>query len=167
MSGAPGAGKTTLARLLAARLRLPHLNRDAIFWGLRWTAQDQTIDAVSTGVPAFHEVIALLLRKGVSLVADATLYRGESESDIAELCALAEAVNVHCRALDAVERFRRREMGCATRLGPIDALVARVEADLPRTRDPLALDWPVVEVDTTNGYSPPLEEIASWLCPSV
>lgn len=144
----------------------PHVNRDAIFWGRRWTAQDQTINAVSTGVPAFHETIALLLRRGVSLVADATLCRGEPEPDLAELCALAEAVNVHCRALYAVERFRRREIGSATGLGPIDVLVAWVEADLPRTSDPLARDWPVIEVNTTRGYSPPLEEIASLLCPS-
>ncbi len=165
VSGAPGSGKTTLARHLSDRLRLPHLNRDAVFWGLRWTARDLSVDAVGPGVPAFHEAIATFLGSGVSLVADATLYRGVSEQDITSLVALADAINVHCRAADAVERFREREARSADRLAPIDSLVARVRTDLPRTVDPLLLDWPVIEVDTTSGYSPTLDEIVALVPP--
>lgn len=165
VSGAPGSGKTTLARHLADRLRLPHLNRDAVFGGLRWTAQDLSIDAVGPGVPAFHQAIATLLRSGVSLIADATLYRGLSEPDITTLVALADSINVHCRAADAIERFREREARSADRLAPIDSLVARVRTDLPRTVDPLFLDWPVIEVDTTSGYSPTMDEIVALVPP--
>jgi nicotinate-nucleotide adenylyltransferase len=35
--GSPGAGKTTLARELAAAHGLPHIELDSLFWGLNWT----------------------------------------------------------------------------------------------------------------------------------
>jgi adenylate kinase family enzyme len=35
--GASGAGKSTLARDLALRLKVPHIELDALHWGPRWT----------------------------------------------------------------------------------------------------------------------------------
>ena len=35
--GTSGSGKTTLARQLAQRLRIPHIELDAIYWGPDWT----------------------------------------------------------------------------------------------------------------------------------
>jgi len=35
--GAPGSGKTTLARQLAANLQCPHIELDALYWGPQWT----------------------------------------------------------------------------------------------------------------------------------
>ena len=36
--GTSGSGKTTLARQLAVRLGCPHIEADALYWGLNWTA---------------------------------------------------------------------------------------------------------------------------------
>ncbi len=38
--GNSGAGKTTFARALAARLDVPHLELDGIFWDAGWTMRD-------------------------------------------------------------------------------------------------------------------------------
>ncbi len=37
VASSPGAGKTTLAREVAARIGAPHIELDALFWGPRWT----------------------------------------------------------------------------------------------------------------------------------
>jgi adenylate kinase family enzyme len=38
--GSTGSGKTTFARRLAARLRVPHIELDAFHWGRGWTVAD-------------------------------------------------------------------------------------------------------------------------------
>lgn len=40
--GTTGAGKSTLARRLAARLGCPHLELDSFYWGSHWTPRDKS-----------------------------------------------------------------------------------------------------------------------------
>ena len=50
--GTSGSGKTTVARRLAERLAVPHIELDAIFWGPDWTPIDNDLfrDRVQTAV---------------------------------------------------------------------------------------------------------------------
>jgi adenylate kinase family enzyme len=57
--GMPGAGKTTLAQQLAARLSVPFVDLDALFWGPAWTpaSPDDFRERVSTVIA--HDAWAL------------------------------------------------------------------------------------------------------------
>lgn len=50
--GTSGAGKTTTARLIAARLQLPHVELDALHWDANWTMAP---------LPVFRERVARAL----------------------------------------------------------------------------------------------------------
>src|SRR5438552_6517963 len=41
--GPPGSGKTTVARKLAERLALPHIELDSIWWDPNWTEVGQEV----------------------------------------------------------------------------------------------------------------------------
>ncbi|MBO0703333.1 MAG: AAA family ATPase [Candidatus Dormibacteraeota bacterium] len=163
VSGAPGSGKTVLAREIAGRLRLFHLHRDSIWEGQRFTAARGTGEGLPHGVEVWYATASLLLRSGVSLVADGTLYRGWDEDNVRPLLHLGEVVNIHCRAQDALERFgaRERRQGASDR--ELAALVARAESQLDRTVEPLDLGCPRYLVDTTAGYDPPLPVLLQTL----
>ncbi|HSX17600.1 MAG TPA: AAA family ATPase [Patescibacteria group bacterium] len=164
VSGAPGSGKSTLARRLAEHMRLPHIERDLVFWGMRYTA-DGVIDQSKEGISAYYATITGMLRCGISVVTDGTMYRGISEEDVREqLVPIARVVNVHCRATGEHERFYAREMN--RRGGPPDWLedyMPKLKKIYPDTAEPLDLGCPLIEVDTTNEYAPTLDDIAAQL----
>src|SRR5688572_24600694 len=75
VSGAPGAGKTTLAARLADELGILHVNRDAINNGLRLTIdRGAPADVGQRGVAATFGALEHLTATGVSLVTDGTLF---------------------------------------------------------------------------------------------
>ena len=41
--GTSGSGKTTLARELARRMRAPHVELDALYWGPKWTPAEKPL----------------------------------------------------------------------------------------------------------------------------
>lgn len=160
VSGAPGAGKTTLAHEIAEYLRIPHVPRDEILRGMEMTV-GRSINRGGEGVAAYYSVLSTMLEAGISLVTDGTIYKEISEKDIkTHLGTRSTVVNVHTRAKNEQERFVKREQerkGWSSEW--VDAHKARLTEIYHQTVDPLELDVPLIEVDTTHGYSPPIEEI--------
>ena len=162
VSGAPGSGKTTLAKMLADYLRIPHIPRDDVLRGIELT-RGGNIDRGAEGVQAYFDILKRLCALEVSLVTDGTLYRGLSEKDVKErFLPIATVINVHTRARGEYERFVKREV---EREGWSDEWVKshmdRLKSIYNDTVDPLDLGVPVIEVDATNGYSPSLPDIAA------
>jgi hypothetical protein len=107
---------------------------------------------------------ASLLAGGVSVVVDLTLYPGFAQAGVAELRQAGRVVNLHCRADGALERFERRMRADArNRPASVTALVERSRSELAMFSEPLALGVPVLEVDATDGYQPPIEDVLTWV----
>jgi predicted kinase len=152
VSGPPAAGKTTIARELAARLRLPLVAKDTI--------KEALFDALGAGDLAWSQrlgeatylvldaIVEESVRAGASLVLEANFSRGEAELRLAGLP--ARLVQVHCSAPGEVllARYRERERHPghvdAERLG---ALQAAVESG---RHDPLDLPGETIRIETTN-----------------
>lgn len=156
LSGAPGSGKTTLAAALAAELGWPQVHRDELYAGLMAGGSWSRDEVVPHGVRLFWTATAAYAGAGCSVIAEATLYRDQSETEVRELLEPAGMVrNVHCTTSLAHDRFVAR--------GHDQALNARTLRNLPRVSEPLELGVPVLEVDTTDGYRPGLDAVVSWL----
>ena len=164
MSGAPGAGKSTLARAVADRMRLPQIERDVVVRGIERTL-DAKIDRGKLGVPRYFEVLDTLIDNEVSFVTDGTLYKGISEADIKQhLVSRACVVNLHARADNEHQRFYDREMN---REGHSNEWVAEhmkhLEEIYEDSAHPLELGVPCIEVDTNDGFQPTLDELVKTI----
>jgi len=161
VSGLPGAGKTTVARALAAALGVPLLAKDAI--------KEALFDALGTGDRAWSKRLgAASMEVLFALAADApaavleTFWRRPSAVD--RLAALERPVlEVHCACPPelALARFRQRA-DRGRHPGHVDAAIDDDEvAGWAADAGPLALGGPLVEVDTTTPVD--LEAVAVWV----
>lgn len=151
VTGPPAAGKTTIARALAARLRLPLIAKDtikeALFDGLgsgdlEWSQRLGTGTYLAMLAVAEESVTA-----GASLVLEANFVRG-GESRLAALP--ARFVQIHCSA--PLEVLLARYAGRERHPGHVDA--ERIEGlrDAVETgrHDPLDLPGELVRLDTSG-----------------
>ena len=153
VQGPPAAGKTTVARGIAERLRLPLIEKD--------TVKEALFDGLGTGdlewsqrlgVPTFLVLLGIAERSaaaGASLVLEANFVR---ESEFARRLARIPArfVQVHCTAPLAllVERYENRERHPGHVDGErVDALRDAVESG---RHDPLDLPGETIRLDTSG-----------------
>ena len=166
-----GSGKTTLAHRIAGSVGCPAVCRDEIKEGMVHTAPGFVAgrgdELTMRTLPVFFGVLELLLRAGVTTVAEATFQDKIWRTGLEPLGEIARLHIVHCvvDAEVAFQRSLRRREGNPLRLahadpGPPDA------ADHARFHDAfnrVSLDAPWIEVDTTDGYRPGLAEIVAFI----
>jgi predicted kinase len=172
VSGPAGAGKTTLAHRLARAVGCPAICRDEIKEGMAQVSPGfgpAPGDALtSRTLPVFFAVVELLLRAGVTTVAEAAFQDRVWRPRLEPLCGLAQLRIVHCMVGDelAFQRVLRRSLDNPVRRVHADPWTDHDLADFVRQRgafDRISVEAPWLEVDTSDGYRPGLAEIVRFV----
>ena len=165
VSGPAGSGKTTLAHQLAAMIGCPAICRDEIKEGMVATTPgfvpgpSDPLTVRSYGL--FFAAIRLFLEHGVTHVAEAAFQHPNWERGLEPLLPLAMLRIVRCHVAPDVAQARAkyRQHKQPTRAAHDDTGHFSVE----RPFEPIRLDAPTVDVDTTDGYNPDLEAVLDFV----
>ena len=171
VSGPMGSGKTTLAHKIAAAVGCPAICRDEIKEGMVHATPgfvaEPGDELTRRTLPVFFAVLELLLRSGVTTVAEAAFQDHVWRPRLEPLRGLARIRVVHCTvgADVAFERsIKRRQDNPLRRAhadpGPRDAAGHRA---VHRAFRKVGVDAPSLEVDTTDGYRPSFGQILSFV----
>jgi predicted kinase len=164
VSGPAGAGKTTLAHRLAARIGCPALCRDEIKEGMVATmpgfVPGPSDPLTMRSYDLFFAAIRLFLEHGVTHVAEAAFQHANWKRGLEPLLPLALLRIVRCQVPPEIAHARadQRRHQQPTRAAHDDTGHFSVERPFEQIR----LDAPTLDVDTTNGYIPSLDAIAAF-----
>ena len=164
VTGPAGSGKTTLAHRLAAMIGCPALCRDEIKEGMV-AATPGFVPGPSDPLTVetydlFFAAIRLFLEHGVTHVAEAAFQHANWVRGLDLLLPLATLRIVRCQVPAAIARSRaeRRVRDQPSRAAHDDT----GHFSMDRPFDPIRLDAPTLDVDTTHGYRPDLDAIAAF-----
>ena len=171
ISGAPGAGKTTLGWELSRYLHVPFVSRDDIKTGLHVTHRSDDPNEVhrfaDRAFTTFYATIDLLTDAGASVVAEAAFHREFSTPSIVALAARLQVVHVAVTTPNELALRRYAERAASGRRHPAhnDARFATEMATGAKDVGGYCLDLPVrtIEVDGTDGWNPDLPAIGDFV----
>jgi predicted kinase len=173
VSGAPGSGKTTLARRLAAALSLPALLKDdlkeTLYASLGASDREHSRQLGQASYDLLYLVLCRLLEAGVGAVLESNFRRGLSEAWLGPALAGARAVLVHCEGDPDTIVGRIAARVTSGERHPVHydiPVLPQVVAEIAGgAYEPLDLAVPTLRVDTTTAreYEPPFAAIVAFV----
>jgi predicted kinase len=174
VSGSPGSGKTTLAHALARAIPCPCVCRDEIKEGMAHAQgagfQGEHGDPLTQRtLPLFFDILTLLVTAGVTVVAEAAFQDARWRPGLEPLLELADLRIIHCTVAPAVafERASARAKRSASRVQAHGDSTSGMSADdwaqAFASFEHISMRVPSLEVDTTDGHRPDLEQILSFI----
>ena len=166
VGGAPGTGKTTLARELARRLHVAILAKDEIkevlgdTLGVGDRARSRELGAAAYAV--MWAVARRTLDADASIVVEANFSRDRSRDELHRLAVGTDAVIVLCRS-DAATRRERFAARSDRHPVHLDTEILANEWPADDSAFDIDIGIPRLLVDTTNGYDPALDAITAWV----
>jgi predicted kinase len=154
VSGAPGVGKTTLARMLASDLSMALLSKDTVKESLGETMGAESVersqDLGRAAVRVLYDLAREQLTFGVPVVVESGFHQANA-SEVEPLVELAPSVLIHCHAPNDV--VAARTLGRAGERHGVHFDAERLPFDTS-AYGVMELDVPVMFVDTADGYNP-------------
>ena len=165
INGPAGTGKTTLAHALAEALGCPAICRDEIKEGMVHALgvdfQAAPGDPLTRRTFAvFFDLLRRLLEAEVTVVAEAAFEGHVWRPNLEALAGLGRIKVVRCQAEPAVAR--QRVASRPLRVAHADASVL-ASADCYDQYEPISMSVPTIDVETSNGYEPPMSEIVAFV----
>lgn len=153
VSGPPASGKSTLAPVLAGELRLPLIAKDTVKDALMSVLPVPDVEASRhLGQAAVAVMLAVATESPVGAVIESNFYRSVAGETIARLPGAIVEVFCRCDPSVAAERYRRR---AGTRhAGHFNGVRTMEELWNDDVAEPVAGDWPLLEVDTNVPVDP-------------
>lgn len=158
ITGAPGTGKTTLARRIAHEFRLPLIAKDdikeSLFDSLGWKDRAWSKQLGRATYDLIYYFVATQLAARCSLIVESNFEATAATTKFRALrakhdFALAQIL-LKCDGDVLVERFQARSDSGARHPGHGDLSAAECDALRNQHCTPLDLDSAVFEIDTTN-----------------
>ena len=168
VSGRPGSGKTTLAGIIATEIRCPLISRDVIKEGYLNTMQKEHgktgQDEMKSVYECFFSAINLFIEYRITCVAESAFQHKLWYPKYNELSERAAIVIVKCHTDPEIanRRFLDRKAQDPLREyfhGDNSILGINDEYEFVHPQFPA----PSLEVDTTEGYRPSLDEITAFI----
>jgi predicted kinase len=171
ISGPPRSGTATVAHAIGRALPCPVVCRDEIKEGMVHAHGGDFVPGpgdplTQPTLTLFFEVLGLLLNAGVTVVAEAAFVDQRWRAGLEPLADLAQLRIVQCHVDPAIARERRDE-AVAAGSGKAHAQLIGQELkdweDAYASFERLSLPAPSIDVDTSNGLDPSLDEIVAFI----